>query len=70
MNNVLKRLVVTQILVQVKPVLFKSGIKKACKASNNRRIKFNIKKSHQNISGGIFGGEPINFDLFLTFYNN
>ena len=29
-----------------------------------------IKKSHQNISGGIFGGEPINFDLFLTFYNN
>ena len=32
--------------------------------------KFNIKKSHQNISGGIFGGEPIDFDLFLTFYNN
>jgi len=48
----------------------KPGIKKACKASNNRKIKFNIKKSHQNISGGIFGGEPINFDLFLTFYNN
>jgi len=46
------------------------GLKKARKASNNRRIKFNIKKSHQNISGGIFGGEPINFDLFLTFYNN
>jgi hypothetical protein len=47
----------------------KLGIKKACKASNNRKIKFNIKKSYQNISGGIFGGESINFDLFLTFYN-
>lgn len=46
------------------------GLKKARKASNNRRIKFNIKKSHQIISGGIFGGESINFDLFLTFYNN
>ena len=40
----------------------KLGNKRSCKASNNRRIKFNIKKSHQNISGGIFGGEPINFD--------
>lgn len=30
--------------------------------SFNIKIKFNIKKSHQNISGGIFGGEPINFD--------
>jgi len=40
----------------------KPGIKKACKASNNRKIKFNIKKSHQNISGGVFGGGTINFD--------
>lgn len=40
----------------------KPDIKKACKASNNRRIKFNIKKSHQKNSGGVFGGEPINFD--------
>jgi len=46
----------------MKLILSKPGIKKACKASNNRKIKFNIKKTHQNISGGIFGGEPINFD--------
>ena len=46
------------------------GLKKAHKASNTRRIKFNIKKPHQKNSGGVFGGEPINFDLFLTFYNN
>jgi len=40
----------------------KPGLKKARKASNNRRIKFNIKKPHQKNSGGVFGGEPINFD--------
>lgn len=27
-----------------------------------KNVKFNIKKSHQNISGGAFGGESINFD--------
>ena len=52
----------TLFLVQLKLILSKPGLKKARKASNNRRIKFNIKKSHQNISGGGFGGEPINFD--------
>lgn len=52
----------TLFLVQLKPILSKSGLKKARKASNNRRIKFNIKKSHQKNSGGVFGGEPINFD--------
>ena len=66
----MKILDITLFLVQLKLILSKPGLKKACKASNNRKIKFNIKKSHQNISGGIFGGEPINFDLFLTFYNN
>lgn len=38
--------------------------------TTNRKIKFNIKNPIRNISGGVFGGEPINFDLFLTFYNN
>ena len=66
----MKILDITLFLVQLKLILSKPGLKKACKASNNRKIKFNIKKSHQNISGGIFGGESINFDLFLTFYNN
>ena len=27
-----------------------------------RKRKFNIKKPHQKNSGGVFGGEPINFD--------
>ena len=56
--------------IYIEECCWKIRLKKVSKASNNRKIKFNIKKSHQNISGGIFGGEPINLDLFLTFYNN
>ena len=49
-------------LPRLKPILYKPDLKKACKASNNRKIKFNIKKPHQKNSGGVFGGQPINFD--------
>lgn len=59
----------------MKQIIFKNVVGVALRTQRRYKIildrkKFNIKKPHQKNSGGVFGGEPINIDLFLTFYNN